>query len=328
MKTAVIGSGNMGTALACVLGENGHTVACWDHMPEVVEDIRKNHENSRFLPGVPLPPALSADLLLNHVVHEAELIVVAVPSRYFRQVVHEFSPFAAPHAVVVGAAKGLEPSSGQRMSQVYRAAAAHPVENYTALSGPSIANELARRKPTAIMLASLSQSSLHRAADALQNSYFRVENSQDVAGVEWGGVLKNIYALGMGLLDGLNQGSVNVKSAFAVLALAEMKSIAVGLGAEEKTLEGLAGLGDLITTGFSPDSHNRRLGEFLAQGVEMKEAVARLGGTEPEGVRALFQIQVLAEPGRRFPLAELIHRGLMEADFRPHFAHEVWKIIA
>jgi glycerol-3-phosphate dehydrogenase (NAD(P)+) len=327
MKTAVIGSGNMGTALACVLAENGHTVACWDHMPEVVNDIRKNHLNARFLPGVPLPPRVSADLLLNHVVHEAELILVAAPSRYFRQVVHEFSPFAAPHAVVVGAAKGLEPTSGRRMSQVYRDEAAHSVENYVALSGPSIANELARQKPTAVMLASSNPASLHKAADALQNGYFRTETSPDVIGVELGGVLKNIYALGLGLLDGLHQDSVNVKSAFAVLALAEMKLIAVGLGAEEKTLEGLAGLGDLMTTGFSPDSHHRRLGELLAGKMELPDAVNQLGGIEPEGVRALFQIQVLAEPGRHFPLAELIHRCLMEPGFRPRFVGEVWKII-
>src|SRR5579859_6841289 len=118
MKVAVIGTGNMGTALAHLLADNGHSVACWDHMPEVVEDIRKNHQNSQFLPGVTLPSSVTADLLLNHVVREARLILIATPSLYFRQVVKEFSPFSFPDAVVVGASKGMEAVTRKRMSQV------------------------------------------------------------------------------------------------------------------------------------------------------------------------------------------------------------------
>jgi len=253
MKVAVIGSGNMGTALAHLLADNGHGVTCWDHIPAVVEDIRKKHQNSKFLPGVSLPSNVTANLLLNQVVREADMIFIAVPSLFFRQVVKEFSPFSLPQAVVVGTSKGLENSNGKRMSQVYAEAAVHSADHYVACSGPSIANEFARKKPTAVILASPNHLYLNKVKEVLSNPYFRVEISTDMAGVEWGGVLKNIYAIGLGLLDGLKEGRPNLKAAFVTMALAEMKEIAVKMGGQEKTLEGLAGLGDLVTTGFSPE---------------------------------------------------------------------------
>jgi len=325
MKAAVIGSGNMGTALACLLADNGHPVTCWDHIPEVVEDIRKNHRNEKFLPGINLPSSVTADALLTHVVREAQLILIALPSLYFRQVVKEFSPFSMPQAVVVGCSKGLEVGSGKRMSQVYAEATPHNPDHYVALSGPSIANEFAHKRPTAVVLACPHPTSLQKAVKALSNPYFRVETSDDLAGVEIGGVLKNIYAIGLGLLDGLNHGSPNLKSAFIIMALKEMKSLGAGWGATDATLEGLAGLGDLVTTGFSPDSHNRKMGEYLASGMEYDKALERLGGVVPEGVKALEM--VLGE-GRasEAPLAELIRSALAQPALRGKFVDEVWKI--
>lgn len=330
MKTAVIGAGNMGTALACLLADNGHTVACWDHMPEVVEDIRKNHRNSRFLPDVTLPTGVTADLLLNHVVREARLIFIATPSLYFRQVVKESSPFSMSEAVVVGAAKGLEagtqPGLGRRMSQVYAEASLHTADHYVALSGPSIANEFARKKPTAVVLAGVNSHCLQKVSGALGNPYFRVEISEDLVGVEVSGVLKNIYALGFGLLDGMGNGSSNVKSAFMVMALKEMKQVAVSMGAREVTLEGLAGLGDLVTTGFSADSHNRKLGEYLAAGLDYDQAIEKLGGTVPEGVRTLEMVLETMGSAADTPLARLIQTCLQQPAARPKFVDEVWKI--
>lgn len=328
MKTAVIGSGNMGTALACLLADNGHTVTCWDHMPEVVEDIRKNHQNSRFLPDIHLPSSVTADHLLNHVVREAQLILIATPSLFFRQVVKEFSPFSMPQAVVLGTSKGLEVVTEKRMSQVYAEAAMHTPDHYVALSGPSIANEFARKRPTAVVIAGTNHSCLHKAAGALANPYFRVETSGDLLGVELGGVLKNIYALGFGLLDGLNHGSPNLKSAFLIMALKEMKEIAVTMGAQEKTLDGLAGLGDLITTGFSPDSHNRKLGEYLASGMGYEKALEKLGGVVPEGVKTLEMILEKNESAAETPLAHLIQTCLTQPAARSKFVDEVWKIVS
>jgi glycerol-3-phosphate dehydrogenase (NAD(P)+) len=328
MKAAVIGSGNMGTALAHLLADNGHSVVCWDHIPEVVEDIRKRHQNSQFLPGISLPSSVTADLLLNHVVREAQIIFVSVPSLYFRHVVKEFSPFAMSQAVVVGAAKGLEAVSGKRMSQVYAEASVQDADHYVALSGPSIANDFARKKPTAVVLACPNHSVLQKVVQALSNPYFRVETSDDLAGVELGGVVKNIYALGFGWLDGLNHGSPNLKAAFVTMALREMKDITVQMGAQEKTLEGLAGLGDLVTTGFSHDSHNRKLGEYLAQGMEFDKALAQVGGIVPEGVRTLPVILDRAGATVETPLARLIQTCLNQPASRAKFVDEVWKIVS
>ena len=326
MKAAVIGSGNMGRALAHLLADNGHTVVCWDHIPEVVEDIRKNHQNTQFLPGIILPSTVTADLLLNHVVREAQIIFVAVPSLYFRHIVKEFSPFAMPQAVVVGAAKGLESGSGKRMSQVYAEVALHDADHFVALSGPSIANDFARKKPSAVVIACLNHSALQKASTVLSNPYFRVEISADIAGVELGGVVKNIYALGFGLLDGLDHGSSNLKAAFVTMALKEMKDITRQMGAQEKTLEGLAGLGDLVTTGFSADSHNRKFGELLAQGMEYNKAVAQIGGVVPEGVRTLDVILEKVGATVETPLARLIHTCIHQPAARAKFVDEVWKI--
>jgi glycerol-3-phosphate dehydrogenase (NAD(P)+) len=328
MKTAVIGSGNMGTALACLLADNGHTVTCWDHMPEVVEEIRKSHVNSRFLPDIILPSSVTADHLLNHVVREAQLILIATPSLFFRQVVKEFSPFSMPQAVILGTSKGLEVATEKRMSQVYAEAAMHTPDHYVALSGPSIANEFARKRPTAVVIAGTNHSCLQKAAGALANPYFRVETSGDLLGVEMGGVLKNIYALGFGLLDGLNHGSPNLKSAFLIMALKEMKEIAANMGAQEKTLDGLAGLGDLITTGFSPDSHNRKLGEYLASGMGYEKALEKLGGVVPEGVKTLEMILEKNEAAVETPLAHLIQTCLNQPAARSKFVDEVWKIVS
>jgi glycerol-3-phosphate dehydrogenase (NAD(P)+) len=328
MKTAVIGSGNMGTALACLLADNGHSVACWDHMPEVVESIRKNHQNPKFLPGISLPSGVTADHLLNHVVKDAQMILIAVPSLYFRQVVKEFSPFSMPQAVVVGTSKGLEMGTHKRMSEVYAEAAVHNADHYVALAGPCIANDFALKKPTAVVLACASRSHLQKAAGALANPYFRVDLSGDMLGIEWGGVLKNIYTLGLGLLDGLHQGSPNLKAAFLTMALKEMKEVAVKMGAKEGTLEGLAGLGDLVTSGFSENSHNRRLGEFLATGLEYDRAIGQLNGVVPEGVNAIPIVLEVGGTSLEMPLIKLIQTSLNQPAARSKFVDEVWKIVA
>ncbi len=322
MKTAVIGSGSMGTALARLLADNGHSVSCWDHIPSVVEDIRKNHLNSKFLPGVDLPSSITADLLLNHVVREAQMVFIAVPSAFFGHVVKEFSPFSPPQAIVVGTSKGLEPSTGKRLSQVYAQAAVHPPDQYVALSGPSVAGEFAPQRPTAVVVAG-SRSQSQKVSDALSNPYFHVEISDDLAGVELGGVLKNIYAIGFGFLDGLNQGSSNLKSAFLIKAWAELKGIGVKLGAQAKTFDGLAGLGELVTTGYSADSHNRKFGQLLASGLDYDKAVAQIGGAAPEGVRNLATLLTVLGNQMDTPLAKLIQTSIQQPAARAKFVEGI-----
>lgn len=327
MKATVVGAGNMGTAIASLMALNGRQVTCWDHAPEVVEEIRKNHENKHYLPGVKLSPAVTAELLLSKAVREAKIIVVAVPSPYFRNVVKEFSPFAPSGAVVIGCAKGLEAHSGKRMSQVYAEATSHDPDRYMALSGPSAAADFAWGKPTAVALAGIHESSLQKAVQVLTTPFFRIEPTTDVAGVEWGGVLKNMYAIGMGFLDGLSPGAVNLKAAFLEMALLEMKKVGVKLGAREGTLDGLSGLGDLVSTAFSPESHNRRLGESLALGQKFEDALDRMGGGIPEGVKtAAILTDLIAQKKLDAPIALKIDACIKHPAGIAKFLDEVWKI--
>ena len=325
MKTAVIGLGNMGTALAHLLADNGHWVRGWDAFPATVEEVQKNHRNERYLPGVTLPGLVTADSSLAAVLAEAELVLLAMPSPFLRETLGKMKDHLPPRAVVVGASKGLDPATGKRQSEIYFDLTARARESYVVLSGPSMANEFARRNPCAVTLACESPQALELAAQALQNDYFRVELEADLLGVEWGGVLKNIYAIGLGILDGLHPLASNAKAIFTTLALREMKALAAGWGAEAKTLEGLSGLGDLITTGFSPDSHNRRLGEWMGQGLSLAQAVERIGGLEPEGVQAARRVMVLASADKA-PLADAIHRFLFDPVGRAKFQSDIWKV--
>lgn len=327
MKATVVGSGSMGTAMACLLAMNGKTVTCWDHVPGVVEDIRKNRVNHRHLPGVTLPASVGGEMLLDRAVREARLVVVTVPSPYFRQVVKEFTPFAPRDAVVVSCTKGLEPHSGKRMSQVYAEASSRDLDHFTVLSGPTVAAELAWGKPTAATLAGTHEPAVQKVQQGLATPFFRIETTTDVAGVEWGGVLKNIYAIGMGFIDGLSPGSVNVKAAFIERSLREMKGLAPRLGAREGTLDGLAGLGDLVSTGFSADSHNRRLGELLALGRSFEDVIDRLGGGLPEGVKAAAILaDLIAQKKWDAPVVLRIHACIQHPTGIAKFLDELWKV--
>jgi glycerol-3-phosphate dehydrogenase (NAD(P)+) len=195
------------------------------------------------------------------------------------------------------------------------------------LAGPSVAVEIARKKPTAVVAASSSESARGKIAKALGNSYFQVETTEDIAGSEWGGVLKNVYAIGLGFLDGLEAGGANVKAAFTSAAFREMKRLAVALGSEAKTLDGPAGLGDLVATGFSADSHNRRLGELLGRGNKFEDAIDALGGGVPEGVRSASRaVELAAQSKIAVPVAAAIEASLKNpAVNRSKFLADIWK---
>jgi glycerol-3-phosphate dehydrogenase (NAD(P)+) len=229
--------------------------------------------------------------------------------------------------VVVNAAKGLEPHTSKRLSRVFEEIAPSNASRYTVLAGPSVAVEIARKKPTALVAASASESACSKVVQALGNSYMRVETTADMAGAEWGGVLKNVYAIGLGLLDGLEAGGANVKAAFTSAAFREMKRLAVVLGAQEKTIDGPAGLGDLVATGFSADSHNRRLGELLGRGRKFEDAIDALGGGVPEGVRSVSRaIELAAQNKTEVPVAAAIEACLKNPTTnRTKFLASVWK---
>jgi glycerol-3-phosphate dehydrogenase (NAD(P)+) len=327
MKAAIIGTGNMGTALACLLAENGWKVTCWDHVPQVVEDIRKNHRNEKYFPGLELHPSIQAELLLDRVVHESSLVVTAVPSPYFRHVIAECAPFLKPDAVVLNAAKGLEPQGSKRLSKVFADVTGSDGHRYVVLAGPAVAGEFAQKHYTSVVVASESENARNKAAHALTTPYFRVETCADVAGVEWGAVLKNVYAIGLGLLDGLKVGDANLKGAFTSASLKEMKRLVKALGANPDTLDGPAGIGDLVATGFSQLSHNRRLGEAIGKGNDFEDAVDVLGGGIPEGVRSTARaVELAAKHGIEAPIAAAVEACLKNPGHgRPKFLAHIWK---
>jgi glycerol-3-phosphate dehydrogenase (NAD(P)+) len=269
----VIGDGAWGTALAMILSSNGHDVRLWGPFPEYTETMRASRENSQFLPGV----RLADDILLTSDAEQAaagaDLCILAVPTKYFRDVVGSFRGLITPHCDVVSVAKGLDQTSHQRMSRV--AEELLGVSPVSALSGPSHAEEVARNIPTAVTLASSEPNHAVRLQRLMARPCFRIYSSDDIVGVELGGALKNVIAIAVGMSDGLGFGD-NTRAALITRGLAEMTRLGVALGARPATFSGLSGMGDLIVTCTSSLSRNRAVGERLGRGETIEQILANM----------------------------------------------------
>jgi glycerol-3-phosphate dehydrogenase (NAD(P)+) len=311
MKTiAVIGDGGWGTALALVLAQNGHRVRLWGPFPDYLDEIRRTGENKKFLPGVQLPTALEWVADRAAAVAGADVVVLAVPSKFFRATLAPFGALLPREALVVSVTKGLDRETGHRMTQVARELLKHaPI---AALSGPSHAEEVARGIPTAVTIACTD----HERAVALQqifsNAAFRVYTSADVAGVELGGALKNVIAIAAGACDGIGFGD-NTKAALLTRGLAEITRLGAALGAHVATFAGLSGLGDLIVTCTSRHSRNRMVGERLGRGETMKQILDSMAQVA-EGVwTCSTALEVARRHDLRAPITEevcaVVHEG-------------------
>jgi len=300
-KIAVIGDGGWGTALALVLAKNGHHVRLWGPFGEYLEEIRQARENKKFLPGVPLPAELEWVADRAAAVAGAAVVVLAVPSKFYRATLAPFATLLPREALVVSVTKGLDRDTGRRMTQVARELLQHaPI---AALSGPSHAEEVARGIPTAVTIACTD----HDRAVALQqifsNAAFRVYTSADVAGVELGGALKNVIAIAAGACDGIGYGD-NTKAALMTRGLAEMTRLGGALGANLATFAGLSGLGDLIVTCTSRHSRNRMVGERLGRGESIQQILDSMAQVA-EGVwTCATALTVAREHGLRAPITE------------------------
>ena len=322
VRVAILGAGNLGTTLGIVLtgGIAGlragrrREVVLWTIEPEVAAEIGERRLNTKYLPGVPLPGALGVTMDLGEAVASARVIVVTVPSKVAREVARrlaqalEIGPTArrdddGDGPFVVSASKGLEAGTHLRMTEVISSELPRSFAGRVlAMSGPSIAHELSRGTPTAVALASRDSHLARAVRRDLQTPVLRFQISRDVAGVELGGVLKNAYALAFGLCDGLGLG-LNTKAALLTRALPELARLGVALGGQRKTFYGLAGLGDLVGTGLSDHSRNRRMGEELARR-PAEEALASIPGVV-EGVGAIRLARELAAKHRlHLPLLE------------------------
>ncbi|MFA5689555.1 MAG: NAD(P)H-dependent glycerol-3-phosphate dehydrogenase [Kiritimatiellales bacterium] len=266
MNTFVIGSGGWGTALGIVLAGNGHQVKIWGPIEEEIQSIRITGENSIYLPGVKIPPAIQWTSAAAGAA-TADLIVVVVPSRFFRTTLEIFKPFLKPDTAIVSATKGLDEKTHQRMSEVAQEILHRDV---AVLSGPSHAEEVARNVPTAVTTAGTNAALIQK---AFSGAHFRVYTSDDMIGVELGGALKNIIAVAAGILDGMGLGD-NSKAALMTRGLAEIARLGVALGAKPETFSGLSGIGDLIVTCASRHSRNRSVGERLGRGEKLSDIMA------------------------------------------------------
>jgi glycerol-3-phosphate dehydrogenase (NAD(P)+) len=252
----------MGTALAQVIASNGHKVRLWSIEEDVLEEVRDRRRNSKYLEGIVLHPGISATWALAAAISGADLVLVSVPSQVVPAVSRDIAEHVCPGQLVLNVAKGLEGGTLRRMSETLAAEMPGHEDYIGSMGGPAIAIELARGVPMAIVL-SFPQTSACRTAQAiLQNEHLKVETTTDLTGLELCSTLKNVYAIALGMCDGLGYGT-NTKAFVATLAIKEMSIIVAALGGRGETVYGLAGLGDLLTTGFSEHSRNRTLGEKM-----------------------------------------------------------------
>jgi glycerol-3-phosphate dehydrogenase (NAD(P)+) len=310
MRCAVVGGGAWGTALANVLGANGHDVSLWAREPDVVASINESRENRRFLAGVCINEHVAATDDIHAALRDASLVAYVAPSHALRTVAESGADAVARDAVLVVASKGIERESLAIMSDVVDQVVGGRA--VVALSGPTFAMEVAHGQPTAVVAASTDPAAATLVQRALSSEAFRVYTHDDVVGVELGGALKNVMAVATGIADGLGLG-YNSRAALITRGLAEMTRLGVALGANPATFAGLAGLGDLVLTCTGALSRNRAFGVEVGQGRTMDEALAGKD-TVAEGVLNTISARALAKrEGVDMPIVRAVHRVLFES---------------
>ncbi|RQP09001.1 MAG: NAD(P)-dependent glycerol-3-phosphate dehydrogenase [Microbacteriaceae bacterium] len=320
-RVAVLGAGSWGTTFAKILADGGSRVALWARRPEVAREITQSHRNSDYLPGINLPPNLSASSLLPEVLEGAQHVYLSVPSQSLREnlrIVRELIPADVP---VVSLMKGVERGTRHRMSEVIRQELGIEPERIAVVSGPNLALEIAKEQPTAAVVSSVSLATASEVALAARNRYFRSFVNTDVVGTEFGGVLKNLIAVAIGIVDGVGYGE-NTKASIITRGLVEMTDFAVAFGALPETMSGLAGLGDLIATCESSLSRNNTAGRLLGQGYDYHEVIAQMNQTA-EGISSVAPVlELAAEVGVEMPIvsqvAEVLAGTLDPRDIAPH----------
>ncbi|ACS83998.1 NAD(P)H-dependent glycerol-3-phosphate dehydrogenase [Musicola paradisiaca] len=305
----VIGAGSYGTALAITLARNGHQVVLWGHDPAHVQALQAARCNQAFLPDVPFPETLRLEADLAQAVTASRNILVVVPSHVFGDVLRQIKPHLRPDARLVWATKGLEADTGRLLQDVAREMLGDDIP-LAVLSGPTFARELAAGLPTAIALAATDRAF----SDDLQQllhcgKSFRVYSNPDFIGVQLGGAVKNVIAIGAGMSDGMGFGA-NARTALITRGLAEMTRLGVALGADPATFMGMAGLGDLVLTCTDNQSRNRRFGMMLGQGMDVTTAQAQIGQVV-EGYRNTREVMALAQRyGVEMPITEQLWQVL------------------
>jgi glycerol-3-phosphate dehydrogenase (NAD(P)+) len=320
-RIGVLGTTGWATALGILAARAGNDTVLWARSDAEAGNLSAAQENVRLLPGAVFPANLSVTADIGVALGSAEIIVVAVPSITMRQNLRLVRAESAPDAFVVCATKGIEITSGKRMTELIVEELAIDVSRAGVISGPNFATEIAAGKVASATVAFKSEAAAEKVQGALNTQLFRLYTSSDVTGVELGGALKNIVAIGVGFIDGVGMGA-NGKAAFVTRGLHEITRLGVSLGARPETFAGLSGMGDLIATCYSDLSRNYRLGLSLAEGTPLKAALSRLDRTA-EGVPTTEAALRLAKRlGVEMPIALATH-GVLSGSLKPEEAVSV-----
>ncbi len=313
---AVVGAGTWGTTFAAVCADAGSGVRLWGRDPAVIRALERTRENPVYLPGVRVPETVEVTTDIAAALAGADIVALAVPSHELREVIQRCAPHLSDRAVVVSLAKGIEPGSCLRMSEVIAAVTGLDADRIGVLTGPNLAGEVAARQPAVALAASTSEATARAVAAACTTPYFLVGTEGDVIGCEIGGAVKNVVALFVGMAQGQGMGD-NTKSTLITRGLAETIRLGVALGADPATFSGLAGAGDLIATCMSPLSRNQVVGVALGKGLPLDEVLA--GSRQvAEGVRSCEAILALAQRSQvDMPIVEaavaIVHDGQLPA---------------
>jgi glycerol-3-phosphate dehydrogenase (NAD(P)+) len=308
---SVLGAGSYGTALAIALARKGQPVLLWGHDPQHIASLRTQRCNEVFLPGVPFPDALQVTDDLAFAVQSSRDLLVVVPSHVFSDVLQQVKPFLRADARVAWATKGLEPKEGCLLGQVAKRILGDTIP-LAVLSGPTFARELAAGLPTAISVAATDHQFAADMSTLMHcGKSFRVYTNPDFIGLQIGGAVKNVIAIGAGLSDGLGFGA-NARTALITRGLVELQRLGLSLGADAKTFMGMAGLGDLVLTCTDNQSRNRRFGLALGAGKSVQDAMDEIGQVV-EGYRNTKEVFALAKRQQvEMPICEQIYQILYE----------------
>lgn len=325
-KIAVLGAGSWGTTFAKVLADNpANEVTLWARRADVADEINLDHRNGDYLPGVSLPISLTATTSVEKALANAEQVYLSVPAQTLRANLQEWGEYLPKSAILVSLMKGVEKDTGLRMSEVIQQVTAFDPAQIAVISGPNLALEIAAEQPAASVAASADKNTASAVASAASNEYFTTFTNTDVIGTEFGGILKNLIAVAIGIVNGVGYGE-NTKASIMTRGLAEISRFAVAYGAKPNTMVGLAGLGDLIATSESPLSRNHKAGEMLGKGYTLREVLKRMSQTA-EGLSSVAPVlQLAAEKNVKMPIVEQVQLVLLgqldPRDIAPHLTHE------
>jgi glycerol-3-phosphate dehydrogenase (NAD(P)+) len=330
-RVTILGDGGWGTALAVVNARRKNDVLLWSAFPEYAKEIAAKGENVKFLPGVPLSKEIKISSDIKEALSFGEIIVLAIPTQFLRNVLHKIKDLDCADKVFVSVAKGIEKKTFLRPSEIVRSILGENI-HLVVLSGPSHAEEVARNIPTLVVAASNITKDAATVQAAFMDTCFRIYIQSDILGVELGGALKNVIAIAAGICDGLKFGD-NTKAGLLSRGLLEMTRLGIRLGANPNTFFGLSGLGDLVTTCYSPHGRNLKVGRELGQGKKIKDILKSMEMVA-EGVDSTESVYQLCKKNEiALPIVSELYEVLFHdkdarqavMDLLGRDAHEEWK---